>query len=1111
MKKKLKFGFPQWGSPVKLWRIMRIIIFILLTTVYAVSASTYAQVTRLNIDVEDQTIREVFDYIESNSEFVFLYRSGDLDLEQKVSVKLENAPIDKVLDETLKEESVEYSIYERQVIINKKAPEEVPAKPATQQEKLVVGMVVDVKGQPIPGATLMVEGTTNGTITDVDGRFVLRDLADNAVLICSFVGMKSVRVIIGSQTSLHLVMYEQAIGLDEIVAVGYGSQRKRDLTGSVVSVNTDELESLPVSTVGEAMQGRAAGVQIVSSGVPGSSPEIRIRGIGTINNSSPLYVIDGVPTLGGLGQLSMSDIQSIQVLKDASATAIYGSRGANGVVIVSTKLGQAAKSQIQFTANYGIQEATSLVDVLDAGAFASLHNEMMLNAGLQPNPANADPAALGKGTDWLDALFNTAAMQSYSLAYSGGNEKSRYYFSGNYFDQEGIVSETGFRRYTVKFNAESQVKDFIKFGNNLSLNHDIKEQGAYSIKNTMLALPTQAIYNEDGTYAGPEARPSWDGDITNPIGQANLIESSTKGYNIIGSLFAEVELMNGLTFKSTVGLEANFWFDRTWSPKYNWRPSPQENSYLFEQTNRSITWNWDNILTWKQTFNEVHKLTVMAGTSAQENRFKFSNGSIQNFASDFTQQLGNGTEQPTVDGNESEWSLMSYIGRINYGFNDKYLVTATVRRDGSSRFGSGNKWGIFPSGSVAWRISEEDFFQNVTFVDDLKLRAGFGITGNQEIGNYSFASGLSTIKYNFNDQVVTAVVPNVMPNPNVQWESQKQTNIGIDATLFDQKVVVTLDGYIKNTEDMLVPMSVPISTGYSDVVVPSINAGKISNKGIELTISSRNLDGEFCWSTDFNISYNENEVKSLNDTIPMITGNNFDFNFAVARITPGHAVNEFYGFVTDGIFQNQAEVDAHAIQVPGLDPYNRTSAGDIRFMDLNSDGVINDDDRTYIGDPNPDFIFALNNRFAYKGFEMSVFLQGVYGVDLFNANRIWNEGMAVAVNQSTETLHRWQGEGTSNSIPRAVFNDPNKNTRASTRWIEDGSYLRVKNVTLAYNLPERMIAKAKLTAAKIYLTANNLFTFTDYKGFDPEVSVSGIDHNTYPVTRTVSMGVNLSF
>ncbi len=979
-----------------------------------------------------------------------------------------------------------------------------------QDGRAITGKVSDLNGDPVPGVTIIVKGTSYGTTTDADGNYQLQDVSDDAVLVFSFIGMRTIEMDVRGKTIVDVVLEEDVVGLEEVIAIGYGSLKKKDLTGSVASVSTGDAGSLPLASIGDVMQGKAAGVQVILSGTPGNDPIFRIRGTGTINDNDPLLVIDGVPTSSGLNQLNMDDVESIQILKDASATAIYGSRGANGVIIITTKNGSSGKGQIHFNAYYGVQQATGMVDVLNASEFAALHNDMMYNAGMELNPAYADPEALGEGTDWLGALFRTAPMQNYSLSYSGGSDKTSYYASGNYFDQKGIVDNTGFKRLSFKFNSESQVLGRVKFGNMFTLNHDDKYSGSYDILNTLKALPTQSIYNPDGTYSGPEARPAWDGDITNPIGQAAIIENTTLGYNLLGSIFAEVEIFKGLVFKTTGGLKANFWQDRTWSPKYDWKPTPQENSYLGQAANKSITWNWDNTLTYHTSFNGIHSLTLLAGTSAQENKFSYMDGSIQEFASDLTQQLDNGLSQKEIGGSGSEWALMSYMGRANYSYADKYLVTATVRRDGSSRFGRNNRWGIFPSGSLAWRVSEEDFFQAVDFVDYLKVRAGYGVTGNQEIGNYSFASALTTIKYTFNDNPVNAVVPYIMPNPNVQWESQKQVNIGFDATILDQMISLTVDLYQKNTQDMLVPMDVPIITGYSDIYVSFINAGEIVNRGVELTVTSHNFRGRFNWDTDFNISVNRNEVLSLNDTIPLPRGS-VGFNQNLARIEAGYPVDVFYGFVTDGIFQSQEEVEAHALQVPGEDPYNRTSAGDIRFLDLNSDGVIDDDDRTYIGNPNPDFIFSFNNRFEYSGFDLNIFLQGVYGNDIYNANRIWNEGMAVAYNQTTETLNRWTSTASGNATPRAVFNDPNKNTRPSDRFIEDGSYLRIKNIILGYTFPESVLGKIRISSARIYVSGTNLWTFTSYKGFDPEVGVNGIDLSTYPVTRTISIGANIGF
>ena len=1094
---------------------------ILLAAICAVSMSAHAQEImskKISLNVKNEEIKNVLTEIEKKADVNFVYSPEAVQASRKVTISAKQKQLSEVLSILLTPLDISYELTNGYIVLSKKQKNNLEniqtvfrttnevETPAAYE---VSGKVTNEAGEPLPSISIAEKGTNNGTSTSINGVYKLLVSNKNATLVFTGLGYAA-QELTANNATLDVVLKAEVKALEEVVVIGYGTSKKKDLTGSVSSINNKELKSLPVPSVGDAIQGRAAGLQVISSGAPGSNVTIRIRGTGTINNSDPLLVIDGIPTDVPLNTISPDDIANIEILKDASASAIYGARGANGVILITTKRGTAGGNHLEFKMFAGYQQPTNMVKMLDAAQFASLHNEMMKNNGQTQNPAYANPPSLGKGTDWLDALFTTAPIQNYSLAYSGGNAKSNYYVSGTVLDQKGTVINTNYRRYTMQFNSESKVFDWLKFGNNLTLSHDVKKNGSYDIRNTMAALPTQPIYYADGSYSGPVGQSSWYGDIANPIGKATLNENTTKGYNILGSIYPEIKLLKDLKFKSTGGVQASFWDNRSWAPKYNWQPIPQPNSFLFEQYNKSLTWLWDNYLTYDTYLGEKNHLTVLAGSSAQNNHFDFLNGSIQNFASDNTQQINNGTSQPTTGGSGSEWALLSFIGRANYVFNDKYLFTATVRRDGSSRFGENNRWGWFPSGSAAWRISDEAFMKDITWMSDLKLRAGYGITGNQNIGNYSFASVLQTVQYTFNGQTVTAVVPLAIPNPSVRWEEVEQTNIGLDASLFKGRITVTLDAYLKNTNDMLVPMAVPISTGYSDIVVPSINAGKVQNKGIELNITTQNLKkGAFEWNTSFNVSVNKNKVVSLNDSVPLYTGSiGLNQNLAIQK--NGLPVNAFYGFVTNGIFQSEKEVLDYAVQVPGNDPYNRTSPGDIKFRDLNNDGKIDDADRTYIGNPNPRFIFAMNNSFAWKGIDLSIFLQGIQGNNVFNANRIYQEGMSVAQNQTTAVLDRWTGPNTG-TLPRAVFNDPNKNTRVSDRFIEDGSYLRIKNVTLGYNLPKNIIQRAKLQTARIYLSAQNLFTFTNYTGFDPEVNAGGIDFNVYPVTRTISAGINLIF
>ncbi len=976
------------------------------------------------------------------------------------------------------------------------------------QTRQVTGTVTDSTGKGIPSVTVTERGTHNSTATTSNGNFTLNISGNSAVLTLSSVGFITQEIPVNNGTSFTVVLSNSAANLGEVVVVGYGTQRKKDVTGSVVSVNTKDFNSLPVSNAGEAIEGKAAGVQVIASGAPGSNVTFRIRGTGTINNSDPLLVIDGVPADAPLNNLNPDDIASIDILKDASAAAIYGSRGANGVVLITTKRGANGKGHLSFDFFTGWQKATSIVKVLNAKQFATLNNEILSNGNQTVNPAYANPDTLGKGTDWLGALFRTAPTQNYSLSYSGGSDKYTYYVSGGVLEQKGIVITTAYKRYTAQFNSQAKPLSWLTFGNNLTLTADDKPGGSYDIRSAMAANPVQPIFGQDGKYSGITGNSLWYGDITNQIGTANINNNRTQGYNVLGNIYAEVSILPSLKFKTTGGIQASFFDSRSWAPIYNFQPNPQTTAYLAEQYNKSLTYLWDNYFTYDKIFGADHHLTVLAGSSAQNNRFDYLSGNRQDFPSDVTQQLNSGTGTANVGGDAAEWALLSFMGRVNYAYKDKYLITATLRRDGSSRFGSNNKYGTFPSASAAWRISNENFFK-VNFINDLKLRVGYGVTGNQNIGNYSFASSLQIAQYNFNNTPVSIVYPLVLPNPGVQWEQVEQSNIGLDATMFNSRVMLTIDAYLKNTSKMLVPAVVPVTTGYSSTNVPSVNAGSLENKGIEFSVSTKNLIGVFSWNTDLNISFNQNKIKSLNGSTPLFVDNyGLNANFGIDKA--GSPANEFYGYVTDGIFQTQKDVDNHAVQQQGTTSYNSTSPGDIRFKDLNSDGIINADDRTFIGNPNPKFIYAMNNSFTYKGFDLSIFLQGVDGNKIFNANNIYQEGMSTAQNQTVRTLGRWEGEGTSNYMPRAIYGDPNQNARVSNRYIEDGSYLRIKNLTLGYTLPHALTQRINFSSVRFYASCLNLATFTHYSGFDPEVGANGVDYSVYPVTRTISVGINLN-
>lgn len=966
----------------------------------------------------------------------------------------------------------------------------------------VNGVIVDETGEPIIGASVLEKGTTNGTITDFDGNFALQ-VAEGAMLEISYVGYASQTL--PAAANMNIVLKEDAEVLEEVVVVGYGVQKKSDLTGSISQVNEKDLQKMPAPSLGAALEGRAAGLQVTGSGAPGSNVSLNIRGVGSINNSQPLIVIDGVPTDVPLNMLNMDDVASIDVLKDASATAIYGSRGAYGVVIITTKKGENEKGHISLKGSFGFDQIQRTLPLLNASQFASLHNEMMAAAGQPQYSAYADPTKLGVGTDWMSELWQFAPTQNYCLSYSGGTQKSNFYVSGAYFDQKGIIKTTDYKRITLQFNHDTKLFEWLRFGHKLSLNHDIKSSGEYNIQNTMRALPTQAIKNEDGTWAGPTGLAMYVGDITNPIGKMMENNSTTKGYNLLGNIYAEIKPLDWLIFKTTFGIQVMYWDTEGWSPAYDWKPIAQPESQVSHSFDKSITWLWDNTLSFVKTFKEKHAFTAMIGSSMQANNYEYMAGAVQGFISEEARQLSNGLLDPTLSGNKSDWALLSFMSRVTYGYDNRYLFTATFRADGSSRFAKKNRWGFFPSFGAAWRISEEHWFNKTFWLTDLKLRAGYGLTGNQaSVGNYAYASQLQTVQYVFGGTQVAGLAPWVLPNPNVRWETVEQYNVGVDLALFDQRLHATIDGYIKNTNNMLVPMSVPISSGYSDEAVPSINAGRMRNMGIEVSLNSLNFKNpNFTWTTTVNFSYNYNRILSLNDDVPMY----FDCNI--------HAVNypvaAFYGYVTDGIFQSQEEIDAHAIQTIGSDKYTSTQPGDIRFKDLNNDGVINEDDRTILGSPTPSWTFSMNNRFEFYGVDIEVYLQGVAGNKIYNGNRATLEAMSVAQNQMTTVLDRWREDNPSNTMPRAVFSDPNKNNRVSDRYLEDGDYLRLKSITIGYTLPKHLTKKALMEEVRFSVSGQNLYTFTRYTGLDPEVGGTGIDSNVYPLTRNFTFGLNIMF
>lgn len=972
------------------------------------------------------------------------------------------------------------------------------------QQIQVHGIVKDDTGQPAIGATVFVEGSHDGTITDMDGRFSLA-VDRKAKLLVTFLGCKPTTIAIDGRNEINITLEGDNAQLNEVVVVGYGTMRKSDLTGAVGSLSSKDLTTAPVTNIGQAMQGKVAGLQVIDAGKPGDNVSIKIRGLGSINNCDPLVVIDGVPTDLGLNALNMADVERLDVLKDASATAIYGSRGANGVVMITTKKGKDGEGRLSAGVNFAVQQATRKPQLLDAAGYAALNNEMMAASGNTPNPLWNNPEALGRGTNWVDELFKTGSMQNYSLSYSGGTEKNHYYVSGGFLKQSGVIRSVDYHRFTLQINGDAQVKPWLKMTENITLSADRKRQGSYNLSDTYRALPIFDVKDEKGDWTGPEGNSLWYGSIRNPLGPTTTDRQSTRGYNFLGNLTAELSLTSWLKFKSTFGLDAKFWFVDNFTPKYAWKPIAVEEASRYKSDNKSFTYLWDNYFLIDKTFAKNHHVALMAGTSAQWNTTDYLNAQKNIFAFATVHEMDNGEKMYSIGGNETDWALMSYMARLNYDYANRYLLTATLRRDGSSRFGRNHRWGTFPSLSLAWRATEEPWFPHTSWLNDLKVRAGYGLTGSQaSVGNYSYLAAYNTSVYPLGiaGTEQSALVSTTLSNPNIHWESVAQTNIGFDAALLNNRITISLDAYIKNTRDMLVKASIPITSGFEDTSTTYTNAGKVRNTGFELTVNTVNLKGALAWNSALSYTYNRNKILDLNSKVPYYI-NEINTSYAT-MLEVGYPINVFYGYVTDGLFQNKAEVEAHAIQ-PGAEP------GDIRFKDLDNNGVINDADRTVIGNPNPTHLFSLNNSFTWQGFELGIYFQGVAGNKILNANRIDLNGMSAAYNQLADVSRRWTSEGSSTTMPRAVYGDPNRNSRISDRFVENGSYLRLKSLSLAYNLPSHLLKGLSVENARLTLSCENVFTLTSYSGFDPEVGINGIDLSAYPISRTFNLGFNINF
>ncbi|HTF20149.1 MAG TPA: TonB-dependent receptor [Chryseolinea sp.] len=1037
------------------------------------------------------------------------------------------------------------------------------------QDRVVTGTVKDKSGQPIIGTNILKKGTAEGTTTDVQGKFALT-AADNDVLVFSFIGYASQEIRVGTQTTINVSFEEDVATLSEVVVVGYGTQKKSDLTGAISSLAGDVLRESVTASVDQALLGRVSGVQVTqNSGQPGGAVSIRIRGTTSLTQSSePLYVIDGIQVGGNasgisgfdwqggaggqqaaasnpLASINPNDIQSIEVLKDASATAIYGSRAANGVVIITTKRGKKGSASISYNGYYALQEVYKTFDMMDLPTYATYNNEVAQEVStINSNPNFADPSLLGPGTDWQDAVFQVAPMQSHTITASGGGEATQYMVSGGYFSQEGVIIGSNFDRFNIRTNIDSRVKEGINIGASISLSRKdekitLQDGGDGVISQAAQMGPQIPVKNFDGTYAGPEQQNISSQISSNPVGLAMLRNNTVLNNRIMTNVYADIQIIKGLKFRSEFAVDYGNTLNKAFLPTYKWGTLVNNTSQFSQRSDQSFFWLWKNYLTYEKNFG-VHDVTLLAGTEAQKGQWESFTAYKINLPNDI-QVMNQGQVSNIPNTGASVWNtLASLFARANYSYRDRYLLTATVRRDGSSRFGPNNRWGVFPSVSAAWRISNEAFFAQSEVLSNLKLRVGWGKVGNQEIRNYAFGSALNSLNSYFGP----AIINSAYSNPDVQWESTSMTNIGLDVELFGGRVDVSLEAYNKITDNLLLQVNLPATFG-EQVGGPQANVGSMENKGFEATLNTVNIDkGRFKWTTNANLSVNRNKVTDMGG-YPIFNALYWYTGFQTATMTnAGYPVGQFYGYVVDGIFKSKQEILDHAVQIPSdEDPLTnkieRTTGvwlGDIKWKDINGDGKITSEDQTVIGNPNPDFTFGFNNTFSYGPFSLDVFMIGSVGGDILNYSRARNEQMISNFdNQSLTVQNRARTQliagGTNfNNIDEVELVDPttsmprfdnggeNFNHYMSTRWLEDGTYVRIQNLRLAYSLPSSLISKAKISRLQLYVNVQNAATFTNYSGLDPQVGAfnqsslqQNIDMGRYPLPRVYTFGVNLDF
>ena len=1140
MEKKLKLIIPWSNSPGvrKMLLCMKLTLVISLVAVLQTwAAVSYSQTTTLSINLKNATVQAVLQQVEDQSEFYFLYSRSLIDVDRTVDVLLKNAKINEVLNALFNGTDVAYKVDGRQIVLSKKSESSAFD---SQQQKSVSGKVTDSSGLSLPGVSIIVKGTTTGVISDMEGKYALSKVSENAILVFSFVGMKSQEILVGSKTTINVSLADESIGIEEVVAVGYGTMKKSDLAGSTGSVKSDVLEQRPVSSFNQTLSGKISGVNVsTNSGRPGGHAMVRIRGNSSISvTNDPLYVVDGVILnvsalsngTSPIDYLNPNDVKSVEVLKDASATAIYGARGSNGVILITTKREQGKGAAVQYSTDFGIGVLPKKLDVLNAKEYLQLEDLAYTNAQkydpegwaagayTDPKAKRTDPRLFDSSgnplydTNWQDETIQHAYSQTHQLLVTNSKDNDSYGFSLGYRDEDGLILNSGLKRYSGRFFMDNQIRDWFKIGG--SLNYlDQKERqtdsmgdGGITVGRQMVEeLPILPVRYKDGTFAGNADYPGMEGG-NSPVQVATDRNLVLETQSVLGNIYSNIALAKGLEFRSVLGVNIINQKTKYYGGKQLiWISAPNGDASI--SNNRNNSWQFENYLTYDKKIAEIHSITAMVGTSLQHVDNAYSSSSTSGFEDDFFlyNNLGVGTS-PSVSSSINAYGLNSYFARGNYSYKNKYLATATARLDGSSKFGTSNKYAFFPSFALAWRLSEEKFLKDVPAISNLKLRTSYGVTGNSETGAYAARGGLGNYSVVFGDSKASGIGISTLANPDLKWEKTKQSNVGFDIGFFDNRINIETDFYSKKTTDMLLGAPVPASSGYTTITK---NIGSMKNEGFEITLNTVNIDKKnLRWETTFNLSFNKNEVLSLgignDDIFPgpdiLSASNNI--------IRVGEPVSSFYGYKRLGTWGTGEAVEAKKY---GLLP------GDLKLLDVNKDYMINDADKIILGKGIPDGYGTLSNNIQYKNFEFLIEFQYMFGNDVLDISKHSAEDRTGIANSYKTVLNAWTPENQNTMIAQIRPVGAGYTTNIDSHFVEDGSFIRGKNVLVAYNFSNEILNKLSLRSLKVYGSVQNFLLITKYAGYDPEVSdatqsfAQGITVFGYPKPRTFTIGLNVSF